>query len=243
VSYLKLRRTRLILACFLVSSLLLWGFPAIDLAISRLFFHAGFFLKDQWWHQLIHQGMASFLSVSIAAVAGIYVFNRLTKRDFCGIDGKKLCCLFLIMLLGVGVIVNMTLKDNFGRARPRSVQEFGGSKRFTPAFVVSYECSRNCSFSSGEAAAGFFALALALVLSRKRAYWAMGVGFGSLVSFCRIASGAHFFSDTLVSFFVMLILTDLLYHYVVLSQAERHAPVGLLPGAVTPSAMPRPVAP
>jgi len=43
------------------------------------------------------------------------------------------------------------------------------------------------------------------------------------VSFCRIASGAHFLSDTVVSFFVMLIVADVLHHYLVLGAFEREA--------------------
>jgi membrane-associated PAP2 superfamily phosphatase len=52
-----------------------------------------------------------------------------------------------------------------------------------------------------------------MALSRKRAMFVAGIGLGSLVSLSRVASGAHFFSDTVVSFFVMLIVADVLYHY------------------------------
>ena len=44
---------------------------------------------------------------------------------------------------------------------------------------------------------------------------------GSVVSVARIAVGAHFFSDTVMSFFVMLIVADVLYYYVVLTDADR----------------------
>jgi lipid A 4'-phosphatase len=125
--------------------------------------------------------------------------------------------------VGAGLIVNTGLKDNFGRARPKDVAEFGGAKQFTPAYFISRECKTNCSFSSGDAAGGFFAIALALALSRRRAMLAVAVavGVGALVSLARIASGAHFFSDTVVSFFVMLIVSDALYFYIVLTDAER----------------------
>jgi len=223
VSYLKLKRTRLILACFLMLSLLFWGFPSIDISVSRMFFADGFHLGEQWWYRWVHQGMGYFLCLSMASVVGVYVFNRLSNRDVGRIDGKKVCYLFLVLILGAGLTVNFILKDNFGRARPRDIQEFGGFQHFTPAFVVSHECDRNCSFSSGEGAAGFFALALALALSRRRSMFWAGVGFGSLISFFRVASGAHFFSDIVVSFFVMLIFTDALYYYVLHSNGQRYA--------------------
>ena len=234
MSYLKLRRARIILACFLASSLLLAAFPGIDLGISGLFYDAGFPLKEHWWHDVAREGLARFICISMASIIAICVFNRLAKRDLCGIDSKKVCYLLLVLILGAGLIVNVVFKDHFGRARPRDIEEFGGSKRFTPAFVISSECDTNCSFSSGEGAAGFFSMALALALSRRRAIFLAAVGMGSLVSLSRIAAGAHFFSDTVVSFFVMLILTDVLFYYVVASAPARNeSPVELLPEAAS----------
>ena len=221
MSYLKLWRARIILACFLISACVLSGFPSIDIGISRLFFDQGFPLKEHWVLQLMHEGMAYFLCVSLGSVVAIYAFNRLWKRNLCSVDGKKVGYLFLVLILGAGLVVNVVFKDGFGRARPRDIQEFGGAKQFTPAFVVTAECRKNCSFSSGEGAGGFFALALAAALSRRRAALVAAVGFGVLVSWSRVATGAHFFSDTVVSFFVMLIFTDVLYYYLLVPKAQR----------------------
>jgi lipid A 4'-phosphatase len=206
-----------------VSACLLSGVPSIDIGISRLFFDQGFPLTEQWIHQLIHEGMAYYLCLSLASVVGAYVFNRVWKRNLGSVDGKKVCYLFVVLILGAGLIVNVVFKDGFGRARPRDIVEFGGSKQFTPAFIVTNECARNCSFSSGEGAGGFFSLALVAALSRRRAALIAAVGLGVLVSWSRIASGAHFFSDTVVSFFVMLIVTDVLYYYMLVPKADRYS--------------------
>ncbi len=230
MSYLKQKRARLILGCFLLCSLLLSQFPDVDIQISRLFFDNGFPLKQQWWQAWFRDGLVYFLCLCMAAVVALYALNRWSRRDVCAVDGKKVCYLFLVLILGAGLIVNVILKDNFGRARPRDIEEFGGSKQFTPAFVVSRECDTNCSFSSGEGAGAFFSLALAMALTRKRAVFAAGVAFGSLVSFSRVASGAHFFSDVVVSFFVMLIVADTLYHYMFL--AESTPELAAVPGEV-----------
>ncbi|MDI9597967.1 MAG: phosphatase PAP2 family protein [Acidobacteriota bacterium] len=122
--------------------------------------------------------------------------------------------------LGAGIIVNVALKDNFGRARPRNAVPFGGGQEFTPAFVVSDQCTTNCSFSSGDGAGAFFTLALARALGRKRALLG-AVAYGCLVSFARIAAGAHFLSDIVVSFFVMWLTADALHFYMLL---RRRAP-------------------
>ena len=225
--YLKLRRSRTILGLFATTALLFIVFPGIDIFISRLFFDQGFYLGREWWTALMHESMGYFLVLSLASVIALYAWNKLAKRNLCRIDGRRVVYLFLVLFLGAGLIVNVVLKDNFGRARPRDVVEFGGYKQYTAPFVVGGQCGKNCSFSSGEAAGGFFALALALALSRRRAALVVAAGFGAFVSFCRIASGAHFLSDTVVSFFVMLIVADVLYHYLVLAQFEREALVRL----------------
>jgi lipid A 4'-phosphatase len=215
VSYLKSLRGQIVLVAFLITAVLLVGYPGIDLTISGLFAGGGFAAKEQWWNRLLHTAMPYLLALSMLAVLGIYACNRAFRRNLLGVRGRTVCYLLLVLLLGTGVIVNVAFKDHFGRARPRDIVEFGGSKRFTPAFVVSDQCERNCSFSSGEGAGAFFALALARALSRRRAALAAGVAFGIVVSVARIAAGAHFFSDVVVSFFVMLIVTDVLYHYLI----------------------------
>ena len=221
--YLKLRRSRAILTLFAASTLLFLVFPGVDIFISRLFFSRGFYLSQQWWTLFMHDSMGYFLGFSLASVIALYLWNKVMKRNLCGVDGKRIVYLFLVLILGAGVIVNVALKDNFGRARPRDIVEFGGAGHYTPPFVVSGQCTKNCSFSSGEAAGGFFSLALALALSRQRRMFTAAVAVSAIVSFCRIASSAHFLSDTVVSFFVMLIVADVLHHYLVLGAFEREA--------------------
>jgi lipid A 4'-phosphatase len=213
----------MLLACFVLSSVLLVKFPAIDIEVSRLFFNQGFPWGNRWWQPLLRDSSIWFLCLSMLAVMGIYALNRWTKKQHWQVDGKKVVYLFLVLILGAGLIVNLALKNNFGRARPRDVAEFGGTKIFTPAFVPSKQCTENCSFSSGEGAAGFFALALALALSKRRRIFAVALGIGVVVSFGRVAAGAHFLSDVVVSFFVMLIVADVLHYYMVLPERYRAA--------------------
>ena len=219
--YLSLKRSQLILACCAISCILLFAFPSIDLGVSRFFYQRGGFDGHSWWQAVMHEGMTWFLSLSMVGVIGVYAYNRLSKSRLWGIDGRRVIYLTLVLVIGAGLIVNLVLKDNFGRARPRDIAEFGGVHSFTPPFVIADNCSKNCSFASGEGAGGFFALALAAALSRRRAALALALAFGTLVSVCRIASGAHFLSDTVVSFFVMLILTDALYYFVVMTGVQR----------------------
>ena len=168
MNYLRLRRAQLILASFLIASLLFVLFPEIDLGVARMLFDDGFYLRGAWT-ALAHDSVLYFLGLTLFSVVGLYVYNRFFGRNLCGIDGRKVSYLLLVLILGAGLIVNGVFKDDFGRARPRDIVEFGGTKRFTPAFVISRECDRNCSFSSGDGAGAFFSVALALALSRRRA--------------------------------------------------------------------------
>lgn len=229
VSYLKLKRVQWTLAIFLITSLLLRSFPGIDIAVSKFFFDEGFYSSAAWWATASRRAIVWFLALSVGSAVAVSVFNRWTGRNLWDMHGRKACYLFLVLAIGAGLIVNVTLKDHFGRARPRDIAEFGGTRQFTPAFVISHECARNCSFPSGEAAAAFFFLALATALRRKRALFLAGLLFATLVSLSRLAVGAHFFSDIVVSFFIMWILSDVLSHYM-LAADSRHLYAQTLPG-------------
>lgn len=216
MGYLGLARSRLLLGGFLLFATLISLFPRLDIAISRLFFD-GHSFWNQGWQRLLKDGLPWFLAISFAAVLILYAGNRLLKRNVCGVDGRRVVYLLGVAIVGAVLIVNVALKDHFGRARPRNIVEFGGAQQFTPPFVVSHECRSNCSFSSGDSAGAFFAIALARALTRRRLhsrlFGAAAVAFGCLVSLARIAAGGHFFSDTVVSFFVMLIVSDVLWYY------------------------------
>ena len=114
--YLKQRRIQIILACFAVSALLFNAFPSVDISISRMFFYGGFYLQRQWWTTFMHESMGYFLWLSLSAVVGLYIWNKLSNRNLCGVDGKRVVYVFLVLIVGAGLIVNVVLKDNFGRA-------------------------------------------------------------------------------------------------------------------------------
>jgi lipid A 4'-phosphatase len=69
--------------------------------------------------------------------------------------------LFLIgsFLIGPGLTSNLLLKENCGRPRPNSVQQFAGSAPFEPWWRPSDACKRKCSFVSGEASQAFWTIA------------------------------------------------------------------------------------
>lgn len=114
--------------------------------------------------------------------------------------------------LANGLLVNLVLKEHWGRARPHQTLEFGGAGTFTPAWTMSDACASNCSFVSGEAANAFWMLtALCLVPAGYRApAGAFLVVLAGTVAFNRVAFGGHYLSDVVLSGLMVLTIAAVL---------------------------------
>jgi membrane-associated phospholipid phosphatase len=116
------------------------------------------------------------------------------------------------LLFGTLLVVNTGFKENFGRVRPRDIMDFGGKGDFTLPGDLIGQCVSNCSFPSGEAAAGGWFLCCGLLFApqwRKKAYillFILGVFMASL----RVSFGAHFISDVILGYLTTLITCSLL---------------------------------
>ena len=194
---------------------ILYFFPELDLAISALIFDetSKFYLSNEPILKIIYKSV-NVLAITMAlGVIGAYVYQLYTKKSIKYFDKKALVYIFMVFAFGSGVIVNLGLKQNFGRARPAEIVQFGGEKKFTPAAVVNWEYGKECdSFSCGHCsfALGFIAF---FFLFRKRWILITAVSYGLIVSLGRILQGGHFFSDFIFSWIVMLLTAKLLYDY------------------------------
>lgn len=109
-------------------------------------------------------------------------------------------------VLGPGMVVNWGFKENWQRARPYQVENFGGSQKFSRAAVISDQCNNNCSFVSGHVSCGVFLISLGLVHRRRQRRWAaIGVASGLVIGFARMADVAHWLSDVLWAFPITLL--------------------------------------
>ena len=220
MSYFKQKHTQWIILSFLLASVLLFLYPNVDLQVSKVFYYDGFYQKGVWWEYIFYDSVQYFLSFTLLVVVGLWATNRYLKKHWCGICGRKALYVTFVLIIGSGFIVNTVLKEGFGRPRPRDIIEFNGAKHFQPAFVISGECMTNCSFSSGHGSGAFLAIALAFLFKRRQTALFAALSYGALVSLSRIAAGAHFFSDSVISFFIMLITADILYHYMFLRETQ-----------------------
>lgn len=198
---------------FLAASLLFLVFPGIDLWFSGLFHEPGkgFIYASLPWAQWFYIASPILVKLMVAVLV-LLVLLGLWRR-FAGLRRRALFLLTAI-LLGPGLLV-LVLKDYWDRARPWQVVEFGGEQRFTPAWVMTDQCDRNCSFVSGHASGAFSVMALAWVFVRHRRMWlVVGALWGAHMGFIRIIQGGHFLSDVVFAGFVVYFTADLLARYV-----------------------------
>jgi membrane-associated PAP2 superfamily phosphatase len=108
--------------------------------------------------------------------------------------------LALLLLLGPGLFSNVLGKGLAGRPRPEDTLGFGGLWEFHRPFQLGLP-GRGRSFISGHASAAWYFLGIPFLLqgARRRWAWAASIGFGLLMSWIRVAQGAHWLSDTLLS--------------------------------------------
>lgn len=191
-------------------------FPEIDLWVAGLFYdpQKGFYLQDQAFITFLYRSITFIVAVFtlvLLVVLSIQAYHRRQIQPF--FSQKKLIYLFLVLLIGPGLIVNTVLKEHWGRARPMDIQQFNGEKTFSRPFIPVNQCKSNCSFTSGHAAAGFFLLVFGFIFPRKRnLFFFQGIFWGFFSGFLRILQGKHFLSDVIFLGFLVYFTAWLIYH-------------------------------
>lgn len=191
---------------------LFFAAPGLDIAVARFFFTetacpagaaapcGGFAARiDPLWSAvrsafhvapaIIIGGLA--LWAAVAAVRGRAIRDAAQRLRL---------ALVATFALGPGLLVNVLLKDHWGRPRPVDVDLFGGPLGFVRAGEWSSQCVDNCSFVSGEAAGVFFLPLVALLAPEpwRRPLFSALTALALAVAMLRVAFGAHWLSDALL---------------------------------------------
>src|SRR5574343_647885 len=187
---------RLAGAVFALLDVLFVAWPQLDIAASRLFFGA----DGQWF---LYRGEPAvfrwlYLGIppagqSLLAILALGLLLGCLPR-FVWLRSRRIILGFTLAaaLVGPVLVVDAGLKNYWGRARPLTVEAFGGPRHFTPAFVISDQCPKNCSFASGHVATASFVMAFG---------WLASLGSGALLAVVRMSAGGHFLSDTIFAWF------------------------------------------
>ena len=206
--------SRVFLSSFIAAALLFYAFPELDIRFSMFFYDPAsrFYLADapfcRWVYESVEIVSIAWGVLAVLLLAVLWI----RKKNLFGLSAKHLIYLLAALAIGPGLIVNLFLKDNWGRARPYDVIQFGGASAFTPAFVISSECHNNCAFVSGHAAMGFYFIAFGFLCRRRRSLLFLLAGiYGAVVGLVRILQGGHFLSDVVFAFFIIYVLSAVLY--------------------------------
>lgn len=151
-----------------------------------------------------------------AASAVVLILGSITGK----FAKYRIYAIFLILSLaiGPGLLVNLTLKNYWGRPRPVEVKQFGGMWDYQPVLQKGVG-GRGKSFSSGHASAGYYFFVFYFIFRRKKraaAFLAltMAIVYGTLLGILRMSMGGHFLSDVLWSAFIVFFSSLALYHFI-----------------------------
>jgi len=198
-------------------------YPEIDLSIARYFYafedaNHNMFAFRIYPPLMLARDVGLWVGAALVAPAVVALIVKLIlpQRKLL-ISGRAVVFLISTMVLAPGLLVNVLLKDHWGRPRPIDVMQFGGTDRFVAWWDPRGSCPSNCSFVSGDVAGAFWTIAPAALAPpqwRAIAYGA-AIALGTGMAAIRVMAGAHFPSDVIFAgiftFLVVWTVYALLY--------------------------------
>ncbi|HZP71392.1 MAG TPA: phosphatase PAP2 family protein [Pseudolabrys sp.] len=190
-------------------------FPRLDLEVARYFYafedgnHNMFALRIYPPLMRVRDTGLWIGTVLIAPAVGALIVKLLLPRRRMLMSGRAVLFLITTMALAPGLLVNVLLKDHWGRPRPIDVVQFGGDQQFVAWWDPRGDCPSNCAFVSGDVAGAAWTLAPAALAPpqwRALAYGA-ALALAAVMGATRIMAGAHFPSDVIFAgIFTFLII-------------------------------------
>ncbi len=149
----------------LVSLILFRTFPHVDIYVSQLVFEekpcdpgSASSIVCGWFpfqfNDALNAARKLSLRLPFLLITGVvvYLLYQLTINPrTTGLELKKSGLVIWTLLIGTVGIINLVLKEIWGRPRPFEVEVFGGKNPFVLPGTIAEYCDRNCSFTSGEA--------------------------------------------------------------------------------------------
>lgn len=221
-----MNRAGLIIALVIaaVTGLIFGLFPHLDLMISAPFYAITSGTND--FGLRVYEPVTTTRdlglwvgTIIVVPVLAALVFKLILPKHKLLIPGRAVVFLIATLALAPGLVVNVLLKDHWGRPRPIDVTQFGGDQHFVAWWDPRGDCPKNCSFVSGDVSGAFWTLAPAALVPppwRALAYGA-ALALGTAMAALRIAAGAHFLSDTVFAgvftFLIIWIVHGLIYRW------------------------------
>lgn len=230
----------------LAVSVLFLAFPALDTGFAALFHTADGFpaMNIAGLIALRRLGDQMILLVLIVLLAAVLAKLVWPARPM-AVRPRSIAYLLASLAVGPGLVVNALFKSFSGRPRPIQTDLFGGDWPFEPAWHFGGACISNCSFISGEASSAIWLLAPVLLLP-KPLRLPVGVPLaliGFALSLNRIAFGAHYPSDVMISWGITLAVILALHRLLVASPLGDRIDAAVEPALARAGARLRRIAP
>lgn len=180
--------------------------PNIDLELSRLFYDPTIRMFPSKHNPIIMNLRDNgAISVLVCLVCCILAAIRIVTSRVPFISIRSAISLTASLVIGPGIVVNLLLKNYWGRFRPDETVEFGWIHPYTDWWIWG-NCRGNCSFVSGEVAAVAWLFGPAMLLTGPLRLAALLITsiFTVFISLARIASGKHFLTDTLFAVVIVI---------------------------------------
>jgi lipid A 4'-phosphatase len=222
-----MNRTGLIvaLAIAVIAGLLFGLFPGLDLLVAA-HFHGYVDASHNTFAWRIYPPLMMARNaglwvgfVLVAPAIAAVIIKLIQPRRKTLVSGRAALFLITTLALGPGLLVNVVLKEHWGRPRPIDVAEFGGPQQFVPWWSTKGDCPSNCSFVSGDVSGAFWTLApAALAPPQWRAFaYGAALAFGAGMAAIRVMAGAHFVSDVIFAgvftFLIIWLVHALIYRW------------------------------
>jgi lipid A 4'-phosphatase len=108
--------------------------PELDLKVARHFYRSDgrFIGSDHGGIDFARRGFQFLYYAAIAITVSGLVITRANARRWLTLGVAQWLFVAVSLGIGPGLVVHGVFKDNWGRARPHDVIEFGGAKAFRP---------------------------------------------------------------------------------------------------------------
>src|SRR3972149_9317319 len=167
-----MNRTGLLIALAIatVTGLTFGLYPELDLRVARVFYEYLDANNNAFaWRLSPPLMLARDIGLWVPTVLIVPFLIALTikliwPRRKLLVSGRAILFLTATLALGPGLLVNVLLKDHWGRRRPIDVAQFGGAEHFVPWWDPRGDCPKNCAFVSGDVSGAFWTMAPAVLV-------------------------------------------------------------------------------
>ncbi|MEC9342270.1 MAG: phosphatase PAP2 family protein, partial [Pseudomonadota bacterium] len=198
-----------------VTGVVFSAWPELDIAVSRLFSsgEGRFPMTRSWFWQILREVFLKGFTLWYVFITVACFATYRHREAVLGLQFRKWLYLAICSLTGPLLLVNVVLKEHWGRWRPREVIPLGGDELHTAPLDWGGSCLDNCSFVSGEVSSTVMVfIALAFISTAWRPiFYALALVLGGVSTLIRVGQGGHFLSDALFSGILMTLVAAGLY--------------------------------